>query len=298
MPRIPPLLPRLLFLSLLLLLPTLYYLKSQIPSSPDPEIVYDVPEGKGRVGVVGIGGSGSVLKDEEDGKGKVELLDLDHEEVGSGGGGGGKHDHGGDGGEKDLQGMVGGVGSGLWEGGVIMDKMANETVRAELGRATWKLLHTMAQRFPKTPTASERQTFVDFFHLLGRLYPCGECAEHFQSLLSQYPPQTSSRDKAGLWLCFLHNQVNLSLKKDEFDCNELEGKYDCGCGEEPSSSSTTAQETSTTAEESAEETSNKMVVLAKPGIQVAKSEPEEEEDDDDEKGEEKGDLWGDEAQEG
>ena len=30
--------------------------------------------------------------------------------------------------------------------GVIMPKMKNETAKAELGRAGWKLLHTMGQR--------------------------------------------------------------------------------------------------------------------------------------------------------
>ena len=57
-----------------------------------------------------------------------------------------------------------------------------------------------------------------------------------------------------MWLCGLHNQVNVRLGKDEFDCSavsrvilagiaekltradacvlQLEGLYDCGCGDE------------------------------------------------------------------
>jgi hypothetical protein len=37
-------------------------------------------------------------------------------------------------------------------GGVIMSKLGNETAKAALGRATWKLLHTMTLRFPESPS--------------------------------------------------------------------------------------------------------------------------------------------------
>ncbi|ORY80233.1 hypothetical protein BCR35DRAFT_352556 [Leucosporidium creatinivorum] len=115
-----------------------------------------------------------------------------------------------------------------------MPKLGNETVKAELGRASWKLLHTMAARFPEHPTESERDAFKSFIYLFSRLYPCGECAAHFQELLRKHPPQTATRGAASLHLCHLHNLVNERLGKEEFDCSaNLEGVYDCGCGEEP-----------------------------------------------------------------
>lgn len=69
--------------------------------------------------------------------------------------------------------------------------MRNETAKAELGRAGWKLLHTMGQRsiaklvkygvrlifsyrYPDHPTPDERQTFKDFLFLFSRMYPCGK----------------------------------------------------------------------------------------------------------------------------
>ena len=91
--------------------------------------------------------------------------------------------------------------------GVIMPKLGNETVKAELGRASWKLLRksgcrtklcdcldtyftdTMAARFPEKPTESEKDAFKSFIYLFSRLYPCGECAAHFQELLRKHPPQ-------------------------------------------------------------------------------------------------------------
>ncbi|KAF9047626.1 ERV/ALR sulfhydryl oxidase domain-containing protein [Panaeolus papilionaceus] len=123
------------------------------------------------------------------------------------------------------------------DGGVIMGKLGNATAKAALGRATWKLLHTMTLRYPEHPTADEREALSSYFYLSSRLYPCGECAAEFQQLLKQFPPQTSSRRVTSLWLCGLHNKVNERLKKPEFDCAHLSDEYDCGCGDE----STTAK---------------------------------------------------------
>ncbi|KAG6329766.1 hypothetical protein ID866_9323 [Astraeus odoratus] len=140
-------------------------------------------------------------------------------------------------------------------GGVIMSKLGNETAKAELGRATWKLLqvfyfssmwylltqcvnrHTMTLRFPEHPTPDQREALSSYMHLTSRLYPCGECAAEFQQLLKKFPPQTSSRRAASLWLCSVHNEVNERLGKPIFDCAKLDETYDCGCGDAPTSTS-------------------------------------------------------------
>jgi len=128
-------------------------------------------------------------------------------------------------------------------GGVIMSKLGNETTKAALGRATWKLLHTMTLRYPESPTQDERDALTSYMHLTSRLYPCGECATEFQELLQKFPPQTSSRRSASLWLCHVHNQVNERLHKPIFDCAHLDDTYDCGCGDDPASAvSTTASD--------------------------------------------------------
>ncbi|THV06176.1 hypothetical protein K435DRAFT_711675 [Dendrothele bispora CBS 962.96] len=119
------------------------------------------------------------------------------------------------------------------EGGVIMEKLGNATAKAALGRATWKLLHTITLRYPEHPTSDERAALNSYFHLFSRLYPCGECAHEFQQLLKEYPPQTSNRRAASLWLCHVHNEVNKRLEKPQFDCAHLDEEYDCGCGDEP-----------------------------------------------------------------
>lgn len=117
-------------------------------------------------------------------------------------------------------------------GAPIMGAMNNETIRAEVGRASWKLFHTILAKYSKSPTTHEREALSSYIHLFSRVYPCGQCASHFQDLLRKYPPQTSSREAAAQWGCFVHNQVNARLGKEAFDCNEISDKYSCGCADE------------------------------------------------------------------
>jgi FAD-linked sulfhydryl oxidase len=122
--------------------------------------------------------------------------------------------------------------SNLEKGASIMPKLANETAKAELGRATWKYFHTVMARFPDKPTAEESSTLKTYIHLFQRLYPCGECSEHFRKILDKFPPQTSSRSAAAVWACHVHNEVNKSLGKEVWDCSKIGDFYDCGCAED------------------------------------------------------------------
>ncbi|KAF2708554.1 FAD-linked sulfhydryl oxidase-like protein ERV2 [Pleomassaria siparia CBS 279.74] len=118
-------------------------------------------------------------------------------------------------------------------GHAIAPKLGNATAKAELGRAAWKVLHTTFGRFPEKPTDDEKEALRSYVHLFQRLYPCGECAEHFGQVLAKYPPQVSSRSAAAMWGCFVHNVVNKRLKKPEFNCENIGDAYDCGCAEDP-----------------------------------------------------------------
>ncbi|KAJ0166659.1 FAD-linked sulfhydryl oxidase ERV2 [Colletotrichum tanaceti] len=127
---------------------------------------------------------------------------------------------------------LGHISSAILSGESIAPKLENATAKAELGRASWKLFHTMMARFPEKPTPDDSLALKTYIQLFARLYPCGECASHFRKLLAKYPPQTSSRNAAAGWACFVHNEVNTRLKKDQFDCNKIGDFYDCGCGDE------------------------------------------------------------------
>jgi len=127
---------------------------------------------------------------------------------------------------------VHGLSADLLKGDVIAPKLENATAKAELGRASWKLFHTMMARFPDKPTPDDSLALKSYIHLFARLYPCGDCARHFQQLLAKFPPQTSSRNNAAGWACMVHNEVNKRLKKEEFNCQNIGDFYDCGCGDE------------------------------------------------------------------
>lgn len=112
----------------------------------------------------------------------------------------------------------------------FMPKMANETLKAQLGNAAWRLFHTILARYPDEPSKQEKSTLFQYIHLFAQVYPCGDCARHFQKLLKKYPPQIGSRKTAALWGCHIHNKVNDRLGKDTYDCTTILEDYDCGCG--------------------------------------------------------------------
>ena len=87
-------------------------------------------------------------------------------------------------------------------------------------------------KFPDKPTQDEQTALFSYIHLFARLYPCGECASHFRTILNKFPPQVSTRSSAAAWACHVHNEVNKSLKKEVFDCSKIGDFYDCGCAED------------------------------------------------------------------
>lgn len=84
-------------------------------------------------------------------------------------------------------------------------------------------------RFPDKPSKDESDALKSYIYLFARLYPCGECAAHFQQIIKKFPPQTSSRSTAAAWACHVHNEVNKSKGKPLFDCGNIGDFYDCGC---------------------------------------------------------------------
>jgi len=57
------------------------------------------------------------------------------------------------------------------KGEVIMSKLGNETLKAELGRAAWKVIHTTMARFPDQPSDNEKEALRSYIWLFARLYP-------------------------------------------------------------------------------------------------------------------------------
>lgn len=105
--------------------------------------------------------------------------------------------------------------------------------KSELGQAGWTLLHTIAANFPDAPTEQQQSRMDAFLHALGHLYPCGLCASHFRRYTKQHPVATSSRAALSMWMCGVHNEVNVRNGKESYYCDigVLDSRWkDCGCG--------------------------------------------------------------------
>lgn len=68
-------------------------------------------------------------------------------------------------------------------GGGAKKRGTGAVSKAELGSATWTLLHTLAAQFPEHPTRQQRRDAYQMLTSLARIYPCAECAEHFQKIM-------------------------------------------------------------------------------------------------------------------
>ncbi|KAM0673874.1 hypothetical protein GVAV_002712 [Gurleya vavrai] len=112
---------------------------------------------------------------------------------------------------------------------VYSKPMTKLEIRENLGRSTWTLLHTLASVYPGIPSEQHKKDVLKFIYLLSKLYPCGDCAQHFQQLLKGFPPKIGNHDEFVEWLCKAHNVVNKRLKKEEFDCKRVEERWECGC---------------------------------------------------------------------
>ncbi|ONL94600.1 Augmenter of liver regeneration [Zea mays] len=84
--------------------------------------------------------------------------------------------------------------------------------------------------FPDEPTRQQRRDAKELMHIISRLYPCKECADHFKEVLKANPVQAGSQADFSQWLCYVHNVVNRSLGKPIFPCQRVTarwGKLDC-----------------------------------------------------------------------
>ncbi|CAL8461726.1 g1257 [Coccomyxa elongata] len=103
--------------------------------------------------------------------------------------------------------------------------------KEDLGRATWLLLHTIAAQYPANPSKQQRKDVAALVDTLTRIYPCGECAFHFQEIVRRNAPATGNAQELQQWMCNVHNNVNRSLGKAEFNCELVDARWsglDCG----------------------------------------------------------------------
>ena len=98
----------------------------------------------------------------------------------------------------------------------------------DLGRATWTFLHTTAAYYPENPTPTQRASMLSLLKSLPSLYPCGHCASHLGENMKDNPPKVRNRFELSQWLCERHNDVNVRLGKEKFDCAKVDERWKDG----------------------------------------------------------------------
>ncbi|KNA16647.1 hypothetical protein SOVF_087170 [Spinacia oleracea] len=109
-------------------------------------------------------------------------------------------------------------------------KASKPVTKEDLGRSTWTFLHTLAAQYPERPTRQQKKDVKELMAILSRMYPCKECADHFNEVLRANPVQAGSQAEFSQWMCHVHNVVNRSLSKPIFPCERVDarwGKLDC-----------------------------------------------------------------------
>lgn len=55
------------------------------------------------------------------------------------------------------------------------------------GSGAWKFLHMVALSFPDQPTTDDKNDFKNFFYLLKKVLPCGQCRNNFDRHIKEIP---------------------------------------------------------------------------------------------------------------
>lgn len=97
-----------------------------------------------------------------------------------------------------------------------------------LGRSTWSLLHSITATYPLSPSPAQKSEVVQFLKLFAKLYPCWVCAEGFQAYMEKNHVRAGSRAELGKWMCEAHNDVNMKLGKNIFNCDKWEERWRTG----------------------------------------------------------------------
>ncbi|KAF8820500.1 Erv1 / Alr family protein [Cardiosporidium cionae] len=80
--------------------------------------------------------------------------------------------------------------------------------RAEIGRASWRFLHTIAARYPQKPDESQQNRMEKWVRAFTHLYPCHICRLGFEEIIASHPPRLDCRENFSLWMCEAHNLVS------------------------------------------------------------------------------------------
>ena len=91
----------------------------------------------------------------------------------------------------------------------------------------WFFLNTIAMVYPNFPDKVTKKKYYDFYINFPLFIPIPDLAKLFSELLDKYPvtPYLDSRESLVKWTIFIHNKINIMLKKNTIDYNDFINTY-------------------------------------------------------------------------
>lgn len=95
------------------------------------------------------------------------------------------------------------------------------------GPQYWFVLLTIAISYPIHPNDVTKKKYYELIQNFPLFMPDSKIGNKFSILLDKYPitPYLDSRDSFIKWVHFIHNRINVSLKKDEISLSQALKEY-------------------------------------------------------------------------
>ena len=96
------------------------------------------------------------------------------------------------------------------------------------GSSGWNFLHYITFTYPNNPTEQEKETYLNFFSLVGKVLPCKNCRINYENHQEKYPLNDlvlSNKENLVKWLINVHNEVNLKNGKKILTYDEVLQNY-------------------------------------------------------------------------
>uniref|UniRef100_A0A6C0AWR3 thiol oxidase n=1 Tax=viral metagenome TaxID=1070528 RepID=A0A6C0AWR3_9ZZZZ len=96
------------------------------------------------------------------------------------------------------------------------------------GPSFWFILHSITFKYPQFPTNNIKKKYYEFIQNLPQFMPDEKIGNEFAKFLDKYPvtPYLDNRNSFIRWMHFIHNRINVHLKKEIMSFSDFLKKYE------------------------------------------------------------------------